>query len=276
MDIIKYAILGMVQGITEFLPVSSSGHLAIAHRLVGIEADLGFDTMVHLGTALAVVIFYFKDLLVYAVDIFSSAFRTKGRKNDWNSVGGARLFALIALTSVPAAVAGVILKDKVEAAFSSALAVSAFLAVTGVVLVLVSGHKGGHIDSPGKMPWSAAAFIGLAQAFALFPGVSRSGMTIAAGIAAGLTSGWAVDYSMMASLPVIVGAFLLQMADGGIAFSSGTGAGALTGGAVAAVTGFLAIALIRKVARSRSFIPFAIWVFIIAVANAALYIVKGI
>ena len=114
---------------TEFLPVSSSGHLAIAHRIVGIEAELGFDVAVHMGTALAVIIYYFRDILMYGMDALSPTARAKGRSKDWDSVGGGRLLMLLVITSIPAAAAGFLLQDKVEAAFTSAVAISAFLTV---------------------------------------------------------------------------------------------------------------------------------------------------
>jgi undecaprenyl-diphosphatase len=196
MEQVKYAILGIVQGITEFFPVSSSGHLAIAHRILGVGADLGFDTAVHLGTGLAVVIFYFRELLVYAADAFSSTVRFKGRRNSWDSIGGGRLLLLLVITSLPAAFAGFLLQDKVEAAFSSPWAVSVFLCVTGFVLILASRGREGRITKPAQTTAQVALIVGLSQAIALFPGISRSGMTIAAGLMCGFTAQWAVDYSM--------------------------------------------------------------------------------
>lgn len=273
MEQLKYAILGIVQGLTEFLPVSSSGHLAITQRLLGIGTDLGFDTAVHLGTALAVVIFYFKQLLSYAADLFSPLVGTKSKRD---SIGGGRLVLLLALTSIPAALAGFFLQDRVEAAFSSPLAISAFLCVTGVILIIVSrGREGRVANSRGTM-FSSALIIGIAQAVALLPGISRSGMTIAAALACGFAAQWAVDYSMMASLPVILGAFLFQAVDGQMAFSGGSLANTLIGMAASLATGLLAISVLKKLAGRRSFLPFAVWVFLVAALNAALYSIAGI
>jgi len=276
MDYLKYALLGIVQGLTEFLPVSSSGHLAITHRIVGIEAELGFDVAVHLGTALAVIIYYFKDILMYGMDALSQTARANGGSKDWDSVGGRRLLLLLVITSIPAAVAGYLLQDKVEAVFANAIAISAFLVVTGVILLIVSGSRGGKIDGPTSMPLATASFIGLAQALAIFPGISRSGMTIASGIAAGLTASWAVDYSMLASLPVILGAFLLQVLDGGMAFGGVHGLYAGIGIATSFLTGLLAISFLRKVAKKRNFALFAVWAFVVAGVNLYLYLALGI
>ncbi len=276
MDYLKYALLGLVQGLTEFLPVSSSGHLAIAHRIVGIEAELGFDVAVHMGTALAVVIYYFRDILMYGMDALSPTARAKGRSKDWDSVGGGRLLMLLVITSIPAAAAGFLLQDKVEAAFTSAVAISAFLTVTGIILLTISGRRGGKIDGPMGMPLGTALLIGLAQALAIFPGISRSGMTIAAGIAFGLTAGWAVDYSMLASLPVILGAFLLQVMQGGIALGGAHGLYAGIGVATSLLTGLFAISALRRVARKRNFVLFAVWAFAMAGINLYLYLALGI
>lgn len=276
MEAMKYALLGIVQGLTEFLPVSSSGHLAIAHRIVGIEAELGFDLAVHMGTALAVVIYYFKDFLVYAADIFSTTVRKNGRRRDWDSVGGMKLLLLLVITTIPATIAGLLLEDRVEAAFSSPWAISAFLAVTGAILLLASRKKGGGVGNPVDMSPGTALFIGIAQAFALFPGISRSGMTISSGLAGGLSAGWAVDYSMMASLPVITGAFLFKAVGGGVPLTGASGMYAAIGAVTSLVTGLLAISVLKGLARKRGLAAFAVWVFIAAAANMVLYLVFGI
>lgn len=276
MEAFRYALLGVVQGLTEFLPVSSSGHLAIAHRIVGIEAELGFDLAVHMGTALAVIIYYFKDFLVYAADIFSTTARKNGRRKDWDSVGGMKLVLLLVITSIPAALAGFLLEDKVEAAFSNPWAVSAFLVVTGIILLLVSRKKGGGVSKPVDMSPASALTIGIAQAFALFPGISRSGMTISSGLASGLSAGWAVDYSMMASLPVIIGAFLIKVIDGGVVLSGASGMYAAVGAVTSLIMGLLAISVLKSLARKRGLGAFAVWVFIAAAANIVLYTAFGI
>jgi len=273
MEQLKYAILGIVQGLTEFLPVSSSGHLAIAQRILGIGTDLGFDTAVHLGTALAVVIFYFKQLLSYAADLFSPLVGTKSKRD---SIGGGRLVLLLALTSIPAALAGFFLQDRVEAAFSSPLSISAFLCVTGIVLIIVSRGREGRVANSRDTLFSSALVIGIVQAIALLPGISRSGMTIAAALMCGFAAQWAVDYSMMASLPVILGAFVFQAVDGGMAFTGGSLANTLVGMVASLATGLLAISVLKKLAGRRSFLPFAIWVFLAAALNAALYSIAGI
>lgn len=276
MQLVRLAVLGIIQGLTEFLPVSSSGHLAIFHRVLKVEADLGFDTAVHIGTGLAVLIFYFPKLLGYfkAVVAESTGGRLWGDSKGGKT--GLKLVLLLLVTSVPAGFAGALLEDSIEAAFSSPWAISAFLAVTGAVLLFAGKTSGGTIGGPEPMKARIALLIGIAQAFALLPGISRSGMTISAGMALGLTAAWAVDYSMLASLPVIFGAFLLQASkEGGLAGSHGA-AGIAVGVAISLVTGLLAISVLRKLAARKNFKPFAAWVFIAAIVNIGLYIFAGI
>lgn len=274
MQLVKFAILGIVQGLTEFLPVSSSGHLAIFHRILGVEADLGFDTAVHIGTGLAVVIFYFPRLWGYLADIIAGFSAGKGRGRAKGE--GLKTLLLLVTTSLPAALAGVFLEDRIEAAFASPWAVSAFLCITGVILVVAGKSKGGGISGPAETTYKAAFLIGLAQAVALLPGISRSGMTISAGLLLGLAASWAVDYSMLASLPVIFGAFLVQVVkDGGLSGTHGT-IGIAVGMAVSLITGLLAISLLRKLVARRNLLPFAVWVFVAAAANLAINAIWGV
>ncbi len=274
MQLVKFAILGIVQGLTEFLPVSSSGHLAIFHRILGVEADLGFDTAVHIGTGLAVLIYYFPKLRGYLRDILAGL--SGGRRSKEGSGEGLRTALLLMATSVPAALAGVFLEDGIEAAFASPWAVSAFLCVTGVILIVASRSRGGIIAGPADTSYRAAFLIGIAQAVALLPGISRSGMTISAGMILGLAASWAVDYSMLASLPVIFGAFLVQvLKDGGLSGTHGI-EGIAVGIAVSLVTGLLAISFLRRLAARRSLLPFAVWVFIAAASNIAINAIWGV
>lgn len=274
MQLLKFAILGIVQGLTEFLPVSSSGHLAIFHRILGVEADLGFDTAVHIGTGLAVLIYYFPKLWGYVSDILAGLITGRGRRKG--SGEGAKIALLLIATSVPAALAGVFLEDSIEAAFASPWAVSAFLCVTGIILIAAGRSSGGKVSGPAGMTYKVALLIGIAQAVALLPGISRSGMTLSAGLFLGLAASWAVDYSMLASLPVIFGAFLVQaLKDGGLGGVHGF-EGIAIGVVVSLATGLLAISLLKRLAARRNLVPFAAWVFIAAAANIAIHSLWGI
>lgn len=274
MQLLKFAILGIVQGLTEFLPVSSSGHLAVFHRILGVEADLGFDTAVHIGTGLAVIVYYFPKLWGYLSDILAGL--SAGRGGRKGSGEGSKIVLLLIITSIPAALAGVFLEDSIAAAFTSPWAVSAFLCITGLILIAAGRSRGGKVSDPAGMTYKVALLIGIAQAVALLPGISRSGMTLSAGLLLGLAASWAVDYSMLASLPVIFGAFLVQaVKDGGLGGVHGYG-GIAIGIAVSLATGLLAISVLRKLASRRNLVPFAVWVFMAAAANIAIHALWGI
>ncbi len=194
MKILQCILLGIVQGLTEFLPVSSSGHLALFHRLLGFSPDLAFDVAVHLATTLAVILYFRKDI----ADLL--------RGKNLN------LLVLIFIGSIPAALMAFLFKDHVEAMFSSLPAVAAFLALTGALL-LAAERTGGRGKDLTKMTSWQSLLIGVAQGFALAPGLSRSGATISAGLALGLERPLAVRFSFLLSIPAVLGATLLELKD---------------------------------------------------------------
>lgn len=210
MDLIEAIILGVVQGLTEFLPVSSSGHLVLAEHLLKVKfGDISFEVFLHFGTLLSVVIVFrhtirsmFKAVWLKAKSALSS--RTTSPPNeDW------RLFWLIILGSVPAGLVGVLFKDYLEKSFSSAVFVSFMLLFTGTVLFVTRFFKAAR----NKIRWGDAFLVGLGQALAILPGVSRSGLTISTGIFAGVERRKAVEFSFLLSLPAVLGASLLELKD---------------------------------------------------------------
>ncbi|NLJ25886.1 MAG: undecaprenyl-diphosphate phosphatase [Firmicutes bacterium] len=237
MSIWKAVLLGIVQGITEFLPVSSSGHLVLLGQLFGLEEpDLTFDVMVHLGTLIAVVV-----ALRSEVALLFSGLRPVGQGAGSDQVkAGRRLILLLIVGTLPAAVVGLIAKDFVERLFGSAAFVGVALLVTGSILWWAEGQVGTGRTMESMKPQDALQ-IGVWQILALAPGVSRSGTTISAGLARGLARSEAARFSFLLSLPVIAGAVLLQAGDVIDAFTQGTWAPLLAGTVAAALSGFLAI-----------------------------------
>jgi len=240
------AILGLIQGITEFLPVSSSGHLALAQRLIpGFrQPGVAVDLMLHVGTALAVV----------WAERRAIARWMRGRE-------GAELLGLLVVGTAVTGAVGVALEGPATAAFGSPLAVGTFLILTGVVVLGTRWLPGGarSVTNTGA---GRAALIGLVQGLAVFPGISRSGTTIAAGLAAGLDRAWAARFSFLLSVPAIAGATVLELARHGRELAA-TGpellGPALLGAAVAAVTGFLALRLVVRTVSSRVFDRFGLY-----------------
>lgn len=212
MSLIEAILLGAMQGITEFLPVSSSGHLAVLHYFFGNSPDnLVFDIAVHIGTALSVVVVYRSILKQIIIDLYRYL-----RFKEQNV--GSKLALYVVIGSLPAAVVGIFFKDYFVAAFSNLNVVIAGFIFTGIILFMTRSRK---VDSSDFLSLGIktdvnpkrAIIIGLSQAFAILPGVSRSGSTIAAGLFTGLSNKEAALFSFLLALPAIFGAGLLQIKD---------------------------------------------------------------
>ena len=196
-ELVSSLILAVVQGITEWFPISSDGHLVLFERILDYQGGLFFDVALHLGTLLAVVIYFSKDVVEIIRELFSG--RVKSNQG--------KLGLLIALATVPAALVGYFFRDVFEFAFSS-LGVAAFgFAVSGIFLVIASLKK----RREGKLNYLEALIIGFAQIFALFPGLSRSGSTIGMGMLLGLKDKEAIKFSFLIAIPIILGANILVL-----------------------------------------------------------------
>lgn len=211
MTLLQALLLGVVQGATEFIPVSSSGHLVLVPWVLGWElepeAAFVFDVLVQWGTLLAVIVYFWSDL----VSMGTSAVIDLAERRPLRSTES-RLAWLLVLSSVPAAAAGLLVKDHVERAFSDPAAVSVFLLVTALLLT-VSERVGSRTRDVEEINWFDALWIGAAQALALFPGISRSGATIAGGLTRELRRPAAARFSFLMSLPVMLGAGLIALTD---------------------------------------------------------------
>ena len=203
MTFFQALILGIVQGLTEFLPVSSSGHLALLEGYWNIPLNAkslqDFDVILHAGTLLALLLIYFhtwKNLL--------GSFANSGHKYR------PLLIALI-IATIPAVIAGVLVQDLIADVFRGPNTIGFFFIVTGIVLII--GERFSIKQEAIQLPRQRALFIGCAQAFALIPGISRSGITISAGRAAGLSRKEALDFSFLRAVPVIAGATALTFMD---------------------------------------------------------------
>lgn len=222
MDIIQGIIIGIVQGLTEFLPVSSSAHLVFIQKLLGVESSLAFDTFLHLGTLIAVLWFFRYDIYkmlkswwLSIVDILQGRFKEGFYEDPYK-----RLAWYVILATIPVGIVGVLFEDSVDALFSGALYVPAFfLFVTGTILYLSQRIPGGEINYD-NITKKEALFMGLGQACAILPGLSRSGTTIAAGLTIGLNKEFAAKFSFILSIPAILGAFILQLKDIGSAMDA--------------------------------------------------------
>ncbi len=266
-------VLGIVQGLTEFLPVSSSGHLIVVPYLLHwtdpFITGLGFTVALHAGTLLALLI-YFREEWVRLVPAGLAALRDRSFRRDPDR----RLAWLIVISTIPAAILGVMLNDPIEKAVRQASLVAILLVLAGGVLWLAERWGSGRL-SVDRLSMPAALGIGLAQALALLPGVSRSGISISAGLFAGLTREDAARYSFLMATPVTAGAVLyegLKLVRGGEAAAE---AGPLAVGVVAAfVSGVIAIAALLRFVRSRSYTVFVAYRLVLAALVLAVFLTR--
>ena len=247
MDLLSSTILGVVQGATEFLPISSSGHLVLFQNLMGFhEPELLLDTSLHIGTLLAVVIYFRRDLARLVGELrglIAPRPEAPGASSLRERLGGA-LLTWVVVGNIPTALIGVGFREPLEALFGSVPLVGAMLLVTGLLLVLTRVVPG----KARRLGLLAALAVGTAQGLAIVPGISRSGATIACGLLVGLDRDLAARYSFLLSVPAIVGALMLQLVSGE---ASGPGiAVLLAGGLTAGVTGLFALKLLMGMVRS--------------------------
>lgn len=213
MNIPQALCLGVLQGITEFLPVSSSGHLALAQHLFGLqEPQLLFDVAVHVGTLMAVFLVFRSDLLQILKDnlsFFGAQRPSPSHSGGRESQTGVKMALMILVGSVPTALIGLSLRDIFERLFTSPATVGIFLWITGLFLILSRWPRidRNHLDTPNALD---ALVIGLAQGAAIGPGLSRSGLTITTGLLLGLKPELAFRFSFLLSIPAILGALALE------------------------------------------------------------------
>jgi len=240
-----YAIfMGILQGLTEFLPVSSSGHLLILQQLLGLEdIGLGFNLILHIGTLVAVIIYYRKDLLLLVEEFFvlcKDILLTKG-KPDLRANEHRLLLVMLLIAILPTAAIGFLFNDLFESLFKTASIVGYTLIITGIIL-WISNYLPVGSKHAKDMTLKDALFVGLIQGAAITPGISRSGSTIFAGLATGFTRDLATRFSFLLSVPAILAAVVLEGPEIIMEFSAIGDLLPLVSGLIAsAVSGYLAI-----------------------------------
>jgi len=252
--------LAVVQGLTEFLPVSSSGHLVLAQTFFGIDPAAAFiyDIVLHLGTALAALLFYRRDVAALLRGLFPPY-----RQASSELLRARRLLLLLLAATVPTAIIGLTFKDFFEGLFASPAAVVAALAVTGTFLIASSRLPVTTLALESAPSWKAV-LVGVAQGIAIVPGISRSGSTIVAGLAVGLRREDAVRFSFLLSLPAICGAALLELRHPPASSPGVPIALAAAGFVVAAVIGYLAILLLLRWTRAGRLWQFGLYCWAMA------------
>lgn len=260
--------LAVLQGLTEFMPVSSSGHLVIIPAFLGWkEPGLDFVVAVHLGTLVAVVAYYWQEW----VRLLAGAVAWARSRHQPSASTAARTLGLLLLATVPAAAVGLTLAQPVEMLFNEPAFAAGALLVTGLLL-FVADVRGTGTSGETATSWKEALAVGIAQAVAVVPGISRSGATIATGCLVGLEREWATRFAFLLSVPVIIGAGAKEVAD---ALRNGLSAGAIQlltlSAAVAFLSGWAAIYIVVRAVRGKRLRWFGVYCWGVGLLTLACY-----
>ena len=270
-SVLQVIILALIQGLTEFLPVSSSGHLVIAEALMGTDDPSGagsiiFEVAVHVGTLGAVAVVYRKK--IYEVLESLAGWLASGLRMTPGNSEGVRYAGWIVAGSIPAAVVALAFRDRIESLFGEPSIASALLVVTGVLLYSSRDRRGVR-----GLDMRTVILIGVAQAVAILPGCSRSGWTISVALIAGVGFGTAAEFSFLLSIPAILGALLLELAGGSIIYTGSSIFLLATGTATAFVAGLAALRLLIYLLGRGSFYRFS-WYLVPAGTLSLLYFLR--
>lgn len=288
MTLLQAIFMGVIQGLTEFLPVSSSGHIALFKNLFHMNTDTGllFDVLLHIGTLTAVCAVYHHDIkkmLQEFVGIVQEVYHNamifiKNRKEEQGEPyihivrnSYRKMALLIIVSTIPTAVIGLVSKDLVELGGSLLLIPGIGLIITSIVLFVSDFLPEGN-KLPRKVTYTNAFMIGICQGIATLPGISRSGTTVTACIASGFKRSFAVKYSFLMSIPAIVGSLILELLEiGSITVTAGQVVYYLIGMVIAGVIGYICIQAMLVIVKSKKFIYFAVYCFLIGILSVGGY-----
>jgi undecaprenyl-diphosphatase len=246
MEIFQALILGIVQGITEWLPISSSGHLVLLQQIFGLGSSVAFDALLHLATVLVIIIVFWKDILAIIKSVFSL-------KWDENT----KLLLFIIIATIPTAIIGLAFKDWLTALFTNMLLLGVFFIINGIILFLTRFAKGKNKE----LNWWQSIIIGVAQGASIIPSISRSGATISTGLFFGINKEKLIRFSFLIAIPAIIGAFIMESK--GLVFEN---TGALVLGSLAAlVVGYFSLKFIIRIIEKGKWHYFAYYCLILGI-----------
>lgn len=275
MDIVQAIVLGIVQGLGEFLPISSSGHLIILPKIFNWQDQgMGFDVALHLGTLLALLMYFFEDYKKIISDsyLFNQCRRgLRGLRGDecftWQQLQNDVLF-IILLATVPGVVAGVFLGDYIDSIFRDPTLVACCLFIGGLLLFVADKVGSKKLDNlQSTLNWRKGLLIGVCQALAIFPGMSRSGITITAGLFLGMNRKLAARFSFLLATPIVLGAGVKEFFGGQIIVDGYL----LLGVSVAAISGYAAIKYMLKFVENCSYNVFVVYRVVLALIIMGLF-----
>lgn len=290
MSFFEAILMGIVQGLTEFLPISSSGHLAISRHILDLQLDnILFEVLLHFGTLIAIIAVYSKDVLELIINglkiigrcfkyiitgIQNLIFNDKKKSPKIIKDDKSKFVMLIIVASIPTAIIGLVLEKAIIKSFDILLVPGICLIVTGLLLRSTNKLNAGN-KKEGKTSYKDAVIIGAFQGFAGLPGISRSGSTIVASLLRGLSREFAVKFSFLMSLPAVVGAMILQLRDLPMeSIEAVITAPYIIGMAVSALVGYLCIKFLIKLIKNNKLHYFAYYCFAVGIIVVITYFVK--
>ena len=262
MTILQAVILGLAQGLGEFLPISSSAHLVLIPWLfMWTDPGLTFDVALHVGTLVAVVIYFWKDWWQLLIKGFTDVRSVKGR-----------LFWYLVVATVPGAMSGFLLEKEAETLFRSPILIAMMLILMGILLYWADRRSAKKIEI-NHITFGTSIFIGISQALAIIPGVSRSGITMTTGLLMGLNREGAARFSFLLSTPIIFGAAMVKL-PGVISNSSVINVNFVIGMAVSCITGIASIGFLLRYVQTKDFLPFVWYRFVLGVLVIVITMVR--
>ena len=273
MELWKAIVMGIIQGLAEFLPISSSGHLAIFKHILNIDFETGgivFDVMLHLGTLAAIFVAFWpdiKELITEGFGILFDFFKNLFAKNKKNyneiiNTAYRRFVMLVIVSTIPTGIIGVLGKDLIEQASATLIVPGICLIITAILLHIADKAPNGKKDSE-TVSYKEAGLVGIAQGFATLPGISRSGTTITACRVLGFDRDFAVKYSFIMSIPAVLGAAVLELKDFSLAgIGMVTFVNYLVGTVISGVVGYICIKTMLVIVRQKTFKGFSIYCLI--------------
>jgi len=267
MELLKSAFYGLIQGLTEFLPVSSSGHLAILKNIFGMDFDdaVLFTLILHLGSLVAVFIIYFKDVKNLVFGFFSIVKKIFTGKFKYSKLSQNERFVILILIATLPLIVGAFIDKQIEVLSDYTKIIGVFLIINAVILFFSDKIPTGNISEKTAMPGNAI-FVGLCQLIAVAPGISRSGSTITGGLLNGFNRQFAVKFSFIMSIPAILGASVFKISDfasSGETFTGAMAASCIVGFVAAFVSGIAAIVLLNMIAKKKNFFVFSIYCLVV-------------
>lgn len=278
MELLKVIFISVIQGIAEFLPISSSGHILLFKRILGLDFDISFDLTIHFGTLLAVILVYRNDIAELVKGLFCKEIESKtfGRTLKRSEI--AHIYLVFIIATIPAGCAGLLLKDVIDSCFvidnsKIFFLLALFFIYTALILTLSSRIKKEKTTLIDKMSIKQALIVGFFQAIAVLPGVSRSGSTISGGLFCGVDKKDAGRFSFLLSIPLILAAFLLEVKDfisGALTLAPDKALCYIAGLIVSFAVGYISLKLLLKMIQNGKMGFFSLYLIIPAAVSIAL------